>query len=39
MIEELASRLDYYREYLEAVRGHRYINEDDEVQEVTVRLP
>lgn len=31
MIDDLASKPDYYREFLEAVRDHRYINEDDEL--------
>ena len=32
MIDDLASRPDYYRDYLEAVRPHRYVNEEDEVE-------
>lgn len=31
MIDDLASKPDYYRDFLEAVREHRYINEEDEL--------
>ncbi len=34
MIEELSSNPEYYSDFLEAVRAHRYINEDDELNVV-----
>jgi len=34
MIDDLSSKPDYYRDFLEAVREHRYINEEDELKPV-----
>ena len=34
MIEELSSKPEYYRDFLEAVRDHRYVNEEDELSTV-----